>query len=284
MTSKKHALTILFLISIIFIASQITFGRSVYVISDAETSEIQAYNVDGNSLTYQSDYTCLSDPSGEVGSVGLAIDESEYGDFLFVTFEWQDEIELVNAKTMEYIGVVTAPEAIDLAGIAMDMGKNKLYAVDRYTNHLYSYSWDASTKTLTPDFSNPYYTELEGLEYNNETIGAFGIALNEENDILYVADNTNDIKYYRTSDWLKVSQINDVSCDVIGIAIDVENQFLYYGSIVDYGQGDPCLYQYDISSSTEQATTVGSSVVGIAVDQETGFVYITTCGYETSTG
>jgi hypothetical protein len=275
MDSKRNLLTILFLIAIIFITSQITFGRSVYVISDTVTSEIQAYNVDANSLTYQADYICELDSPDNYGAVGIAIDESEYGDFLFVTFEDQDEIELINAKRMQYVDAATVSGAQNLADVAMDIGKSKLYAVRRYTNHLYSYSWDALTRTLTPDFSNPYYVELEGLVYGKPK-GAFGIALDEENGLLYVADNTDSIKDYNTNDWSKAGQINDISCNVIGIAIDVENQLLYYGSMGSYGQGDPCLYQYDISSSTEQATTVGSSVGGIAVDQETSFVYITT--------
>lgn len=72
-------------------------AKTVYVISDTEISELQTYKIDGNELIYQpqADYICELDPPTGAGSIALAIDESEYGDFLFVTFELSDEIELV---------------------------------------------------------------------------------------------------------------------------------------------------------------------------------------------
>lgn len=63
-----------------------------------------------------------SAPGGGSGSVGIAIDESDYGAFLFITFEDTDDIEIVNAKSMQYVDIVTAPGATNLAGIAMDEG------------------------------------------------------------------------------------------------------------------------------------------------------------------
>jgi hypothetical protein len=58
---------------------------------------------------------------------GIAIDESEYGDFFFVTFEGQDYIELVNAKTMILEqNPVVVPNASNLAGIALNSAKKNL--------------------------------------------------------------------------------------------------------------------------------------------------------------
>jgi len=267
---KKFVVLLLSLIIFVIDFSTLAKAKSVYVISNINGNKVQAYKVDANSLTYQvTANTTYNSP------VGIAIDESEYGDFLFLTFENQDKIELVNAKTMQYVNTVTATGATNLAGIAMDTDKSKLYAVDRYTNHLYSWSWNPLTKTLTRDFNDPYYIDLNDLEYG-EPNGAFGIALDEENGLLYVADNTDEIKYYDTNDWSKKGEVNNVSCNVISIAIDVNNQLLYYGSMGGYGQGDPCLYQYNLSSGSEQSVYVGSSVAGIAVDQDTSLVYIAT--------
>jgi hypothetical protein len=251
-------------------------AKTVYVISDTTISELQTYKIDNNELIYQpqADYICELDPPTDAGAIALAIDESQYGDFLFVTFELSDEIELVDAKEMQYIGYVTATGASNLAGIAMDSSKSKLYAVDRYTNHLYSYSWNPSDKILTPDFNEPFYVELSGLVHGFPE-GAFGIALDEENGLLYVADNTDSIKYYNTNTWAKVGEVN-VPCNAISVAVDVNNQLLYIGSVINYGQNDPCLYQYDISAQTIDSTLVGCSVAGIAVDQNTSLVYITT--------
>jgi hypothetical protein len=59
----------------------------VYVVSDTgasagDDSFIRAYKIDGNSLVYQINYKIIAKHA-----IGLAIDESEYGQFLFVTFE-----------------------------------------------------------------------------------------------------------------------------------------------------------------------------------------------------
>jgi len=176
--------------------------------------------------------------------------------------------------------MVIAPGADDLAGVAMDTNNSKLYAVDRYTNHLYSWTWDPETKSLTPDFDDPYYIILEDLE-QGEPFGAYGIALDEENNRLYVADNTRKIKYYNTSTWSKIGEIPpiaDACCIVISIAIDVPNQLLYYGSMGDYGGDEDYLYQYNIITEANDFVDVGCSVAGIAVDQQTSLVYITTYG------
>lgn len=101
MIPKKHALTIL---SVIILAASMTHAKSVYVINDTGSSEMQAYKVEDTNLVYQIDYHFASEDSG---AVGLAIDESEYGQFLFATFETSEKIEVVNAKTMEYVKIGT---------------------------------------------------------------------------------------------------------------------------------------------------------------------------------
>ena len=136
--------------------SNLYASKSVYVISNTGDKKVQAYEVDANSLTYQTDYdTTYSSP------VGIAIDESEYGQYLFLTFENQDEIEIVNAKSMQYVDTIIAPQATNLAGLVFDDSKDRLYAINRPTNRLYVYSWDAQNRELTLVYDNPYYVELE---------------------------------------------------------------------------------------------------------------------------
>ncbi len=108
-------------------------AKSVYVISDTLISQLKAYKVDGTNLIYQNDYVCVSDPPTTAGAIVLAIDESEYGQFLFVTFEDSDEIELVNAKTMKYVDVVTAQGADDMAGVAMDADSEILFELTSFS-------------------------------------------------------------------------------------------------------------------------------------------------------
>lgn len=279
----------LFLFLSVVLCTPLFAKKSVYVISDTGNTVtdipiIQAYEIQGTSLSLKTEYGCMHPLA-----IGVTIDESESGQFLFVTHEGYeqnpgDEIEIVNAKTMQYVDMVIAPGATNLAGIAMDVGKSKLYAVDRFTNNLYSWSWDRISKRLTPDFDEPYYIELTGIS-NLSGKGAFGIALDEEHSRLYVADNTNAIKYYSTANWSDpqplLGQI-PASCNVISVALDVPNQLLYYGSMGTYGQGDPKLYKYNISTQTQSSVVIGSgnwvSAAGIAVDQETSLVYITVYG------
>ena len=145
MISNKHILTIL---SLIILAANMTQAKSVYVINDTYALEMQAYKVEDANLVYQIDYHFVSE---DWGPVGLAIDESEYGQFLFATYESGNEIELVNAKTMAYVDTVTATGASSLAGIVVDQGKQKLYVVGRGTKYLYVYNWDPNIPELVQD-------------------------------------------------------------------------------------------------------------------------------------
>ena len=265
MSSKKLIVGITSVIIVcVMLISTANAGKSVYVISSTNANKVQAYKVDANSLTYQTEYdTTYSYP------VGIAIDESEYGQYLFLTFENQDEIEVVDAKSMQYVDTIIAPQASDLAGLVFDGSKDKLYTINRDDGHLYVYSWDAENRELTLVYDDPYYIELE------DCTEGYGLALDEENELLYVGDDTNDVKYYDTNDWSKGGEIS-ITDSAIGIAIDVPNQYLYTGPA--WLGGSYYLTQYDLGSSTENRVEVGSSVLGIAVDEDTGYVYLTTYG------
>lgn len=127
---KKLYMVIMYLFILLGLTGSAQAEKSVYVINDTLTSRIQAYKIEGTGLVWQKDYICQSAPGGGVGSVGLTIDSSEYGQFLFVTFEESGEIELVNAKTMvSEENPVTVPGASSLAGIAFDKSKQKLYKI-----------------------------------------------------------------------------------------------------------------------------------------------------------
>ena len=125
------------------------------------------------------------------GAVGLAVDTPS--ETLFVTYEFTNIIQLVDARTMTGIGSTTAPGASNLAGIVMDEAKNPLYIVDRFTSKLYVYSWNPATKTLTL-VAQPALANLGGS-------GAFGINLDKKKNHLYVANFTNELHYYNTNDW-----------------------------------------------------------------------------------
>ena len=98
---KKLITAILCIFIFICLEVPVVSAKSAYVISDTQISELSAYKVDGTSLDHQpqADYICESDPVGTEGAIALAIDPNS--EFLFVTIEYSNEIEVVNAKTMQ---------------------------------------------------------------------------------------------------------------------------------------------------------------------------------------
>jgi len=272
--NAKGKMALLVLVGACFILGTTKFlrGDSVYVINDTVFKKIKAYKIEGTNLVDQdAEYDCKTETFYPEGAVGLAIDANN--EFLFVTFEGVNQIELVNTNSMQKVDIITAPQASDLAGIVMDQGKEKVYTVDRRTNHLYVYSWDAEKLELTLDLPDPYYIELE------DCLWAHGIALDEDNNRLYVADNTTAVKYYDSNDpdWSKLGQFT-VSHHAIGIAVDGENQYVYTGNGMGIGNGT-YLSQYDLNANPNDAETtidIGSPVLGIAVDQQTSLIYLTT--------
>jgi len=268
----------------ITIISGIANARSVYVISDTGTYEysvpvIQAYEIQGNGLIYQKDYNSVYPCA-----ISIAIDIESA--FLFITHEYAsgqnpgNRIEIISAKTMSYVDTVLAPGASDLAGIVFDSTKQKVYTVDRKTSNLYVYSWDPRIPRLSLD----QQVELEGLVYG-DVGGAWGIALDEENKRLWVTSNETKVRFYDTNDWSHDLNTDFITLSqrAVGIAVDVENQYVYTGRSQAYPSGGLRNYlsQYDLSAEPNTAETlvdVGTEVIGIAVDQETSLVYITTYG------
>ena len=277
LTEKRRRILGIFAVSlavVVIVMAGPASAKSLYVIADINAEQyphdipINAYDIQPAPiyLVYQTK-NYIPDRNG--GAVGLTIDTDS--GYLFVTFEFSGVIDLIDGTTMARVGQVTAPGATNLAGIVVDQDKQKVYTVDRRTNHLYIYSWDASTKTLTlePGPAHDYH-ELPSCSW------AYGIALDEVNDLLYVGDDTTSVKYYSTNDWTTLAGQFTVSHDATGIAIDVTNQLVYTGS--GGPSGGTLLSKYDLSAITESTLNVGSTVLGVAVDPATGLVYITTYG------
>jgi len=254
------------MLSVLLLLPAAAQAKSLYVIDNinASPTPISAYDIQGTSLVYQTTHNV---PSYAGGAVGLGIDTDS--EFLFVTYEFTNKIELINAKTMQSEGTATAPNASDLAGIVVDQGKSKVYTMDRDTNHLYVYTWDAANKTLTLD--GGAYVSLANVSK------AHGIALDETNGRLYVGDRTKTVRYFDTTNWAEQGSFQ-VSQDVMGIAVDVTRGLVYTGNAyAGYGsQGLLC--KYDLNSGTETTHSMGQSnnAVGVAVDPATGYLYVTT--------
>ena len=212
MQKSNIFMTILF--CLIVLVTGIAKGKSLYTIADTKASRVWAYEIVDNTLTYQTNYIT---PYGS--PVGLALD----GDYMFLTFEGGSNVEVVSAKTMTTVQLINAPGSSNLAGIAADHDKEKVYVVDRGGSSIFVYDWDSRVPGLTLDTE----VELKGLQGEEET---WGLALDEINDRLYVTLKGNVVKCYDTDDWSRLPDYDvGVSHDAVGIAIDVPNQLLYTG-------------------------------------------------------
>jgi fimbrial isopeptide formation D2 family protein/uncharacterized repeat protein (TIGR01451 family) len=269
--------TFLAILAIVILTTAITntaMPKSLYVIADilgaseSRTQPVQAYDigVDGT-LTFQAQ---LDIPHSMLGAVGMAIDADS--GYLFITYEAGNDIQLLDPYTLSDAGRVRAPDAHNLAGIKYDHDKGLLYTVDRRSHFLYVYNWYPETTTLT---------HVPGSPFTLENAHAYGIALDEIDDLLYVSNASNTVTVYRTSDWKLVDTIT-LSRIAISIAVDVMNGFLYTGG--GYA-GNFFLTQYHLATDTEKEVQVepDAGVMGLRVDPDTGLVYMST-GRDTVAG
>jgi len=249
-------------------------AKSVYVITDRD-STVRAYDIQDDQIEHQTNAKNLADNG--TGAVGLALNPDS--ETLFVTYEGSNIIEMVNAKTMiSEQNPVTVPGTIanGLSGIAFDQTNQKLYVMKRQDNKLYVYLWNPAAKTL--NLEGGAYKTLENIgTYPN---GAYGIALDENNNRLYVTDSTKTVRYYDTTNWEYQGSIDIVvdsnDREAVGIALDPNRRYLYTGAFTGVSGQHNFLIRTDINNPSFAEKNVGANIIGITADQDTGLVYITT--------
>jgi uncharacterized repeat protein (TIGR01451 family) len=246
-------------------------AKSLYLLSDvnADPPIVQVYNIaaDG-SLTLQAEHTI---PQHGLGPVDLAIDS--ISGYLFVVYKGSSVIQVIDARTMTDRASATVPGTINLTGIVYDYDNRAIYCIDRGINKIHAYDWDPSTETLT---------RAPGSPFTCAGSGAYGIALDEARDQLYVANHTNTIAVYNTSDWSPAETVS-ITPLAMSVAVDAANGLLYSaaGLLNNYR-----LTQYDLAARTERAVVVepDASAAAITVDPATGFVYVSAGGNSLSGG
>jgi len=264
----KARTLLLLLTAVVFVTAvpKPVAAKSLYVIADKgfitdATQPIHVYDIGADgTLTFQAQHIIRHRGHG---AVGMAMD-SDKG-FLFITYERSEEIQLLDAATMTNRGTTTVPDAEDLAGIVYDHEKKLVYCAARRENLLYAYEWDPATMVLTHVPDSPFM--LWGAS-------TYGIALDEIDDRLYVANGTDTVSVYSTSDWRRVDRI-ELARTAISIAVDVTRGFLYTGAGF---VGNTYLTQYDLKAGTEEEIQVepDAGVMGLGVDRSTGYVYLST--------
>jgi uncharacterized repeat protein (TIGR01451 family) len=246
-------------------ATTATQAKSLYVITQiikvGGDTPVSAYDIGpGGLLTYQTEYGIRSRGSG---TVGLAIDSGS--ESLFVTYEGSNEIQVLDATTMQENLVAAAPGAQDLAGIVYDHDKELLYCVDRAEPNLYVYRWDPIIGRLSAVVDSPF--RLAGAE-------AYGIALDEIDDQLYVGNASKQVTVYNTADWSLVRTIS-LHRPAISVAVDPKRNYLYTGGGFI---GNTYLTQFNLTTGAEAEVEVDpdAGVMGLGVDPTTGCIYLTT--------
>ncbi|MHC4621986.1 MAG: right-handed parallel beta-helix repeat-containing protein, partial [Planctomycetota bacterium] len=254
--------------------SQRADARSVYAITNHTSSIITAYDVNGTAIDYQTDV----EVHWGAGAVGLALDPDS--ETLFATYDGAFKIQLIDARAMEEIKYISTTD--ELAGVVFDSTNQRLYALSRgaATNNLYIYLWDPLAKNLTCAEGSP--KTLTNLAYPY----AFGLALNEDGEHLFVTDKSNAVKYYDTSD-PNFGYLGAVSIVVdgnerqaVGIAFyedEQANKYLYTGAWSHTVKHD-YLVRTDITDINDPNSTeknLGTEAISMAVDAQTGLVYVT---------
>ncbi len=258
-TSKILSICVVVLAVLAIALTGTASAKSLYVIADIDPdpTPIRAYDIQGTNLVYQATHFV---PALGWGAVGLAIDSDS--ETLFVTYESSNTIHLVDAKTFADLGDAIAPGALNLAGIVVDQDNGLVYTVDRDTDNLYVYNWDAGTHTLT----------LQSTLDLPNAVGLYGIALDEGNDLLYVADGAGGmVRYYDTSTWAEQGSFAPTDAPN-GIAIDASAQTVY--TVSGFLTGSFLLCKYELATGTETTTDMGHGGMDVAVDPATGFVYV----------
>lgn len=273
MLSGKQIPSIISLVVLITSISSTTKAKSLYAITDHDTSTLKAYDIRGLQLVYQG----TSDiPNYGTGAVGITIDSSLK--LLFVTYANSPIIVWVNAETLAQEGSAIVPGATNLAGIVSDEGKQRLYAVERAGHTLHICAWDRDEERLV--LADTRHVTLTDLGNN----GAWGLTLDQNTGLLYVANNTTMVHYYHTDDWTHIGT-RDVGRPAADVAVDPNNgqhnAYLYTGALYTaVGQGHNFLVKHNLEVSQGSAfnteNDIGTVAIGLAVDPDSGLVYTTT--------
>lgn len=271
-------------------------SKSLYVLTDHDTSTLRAYEIAGSQLYFEGE---VQVSNYAMGAVDVAIDSNIRR--LFVTYETASQPRTVvwaNALNFEEEGVMSIPtpstDYRGLAGIVTHPAKGRAYTVSRQRDELYILWWDPDNRQLVlmdpQDPSKPYsggdgedaHIQLEGLS----TYGAFGAAFDTTTGLLYVANNTEEVHIYDSNQpgW-PLTDVRDMGREVVGIALDPNegehDAFLYGGGLYTGGaSGHRYLIKHNlqIDQAAEEANTetyIDAVAVGVAVDTETGLVYTT---------
>jgi uncharacterized repeat protein (TIGR01451 family) len=283
---KRKAFWVVLVTTLALCITGTAFAKSAYVIANHHTGAFDAWNINPDgTLSYQTTHLL----SGSADPSGLDVYEGQDSssnpvEVLFITSEFTNTVEMVDATTMTSLGIAptACPKKLS-GGIAVDSGRNMVFAAVRNNNILLVFFFDPDAMTLTCHVDNPGIT----------LPGAFHIwdmALDDTTDVLYVSDSNASPPMIRGYDvsgctagagnctptlvWsYQPSQVP------VGLAVDRIRQQLYatapdpYCAWVPYGSKK--LLQIDIATKSEVFVDLDHGGMGLAVDELSGNVHLT---------
>ena len=267
---------------LVMVTPRIASAGSAYLIADHHTQQFDAWSIDAGDCTVAKVGTYSLSHTDDPAGIALYEEYDEFGEVvlahLLITSEFDVGIEVADAISLTSLGWFDGPTG--LSGIDVDDANGIIYTVDQATNDLYAYTYDAHAvpPTLTP------IDGFEPMQLPN-CQGAYGIALDTTNGILWVADSLSDtVRAYDTDTWEEDTSTNGSfipSLKPVGIAVDTDRGFVYTVSISSLcssapsGSGSNLLSKFDLAMRIETTVDTGHDCADVAVHRETGCVYVT---------
>ena len=284
-TRKNQSLKMCFLllcVGIIAMAQPVA-AKSVYLSANHNAQTFDAWNIGSTGLvskqgTYSLQYAF--NPAG-VAIDGLTGKDSVTLEpnppLLFVTTEGAGGIEMINAVTLTFHGVFSAP--INMGGLDADDADNILYAIQRGTS---GYGGDGTSNLFIYTYNDDGtgMAQVASITLPNHGYG-MSLALDDSRDILWVGDiQYNMVKAYDVNVsgvWSNIAEIPALSFSVSHVPVDVavdSKRNIVYTSGGWYSSA--LLSKYEVETGVETTTNCGSPYpLGLAVDEFSGYVYMT---------
>lgn len=284
-TRKNQSIKMYFLLLCvgIIVLAQPAAAKSVYLSANHNAQTFDAWNIGSTGLiskqgTYNLQYA--------FNPAGIAIDGLTGVDpitlqalppLLFVTTEGAGGIEMINAVTLTFHGVFSAP--INMGGLDADDADNILYAIQRGTSG-YGGNGTSNLFIYTYNDDGTGMAQVASITLPNHGYG-MSLALDDTRDILWVGDIQYDmVKAYDvdvSGVWANIVEIPALSFSVshhpVDVAVDSKRNIVYTSG---GWYSSPLLSKYEVETGVETTTNCGSPYpLGLAVDEFSGYVYMT---------
>jgi len=230
--------------------------HTVYLIGNLDgmfSFPLQAYAVVADDI-YLSD--TWNSKMHNLGPVGLAVDEANEN--LFVSYESFNGIEVFDATDATPLGTIRLWGTSDLAGMVVHQGREHLFVVDRGMQTVFV-------------FDTVSFSEVEQW-WLPSGLGAWGIDLLESENLLFVTDTSNTVRWYDIDTHLEVGSFTQ-TYGAVGIAVtDYPELTVYTQSWVINPSN--VLLKYAVNSGVEQSVLTGANTKGVTLNPALGLAYV----------